>query len=109
MTLQWVETSQLINVISTVKTFFWSVAPYLEFFQSKVLLTVAEIVPYPMWAQLKLTENDAGVEDDDGPNNNPLAKAAYPFPFRSADAWHMVHRHPAELDLAGLLSKGSRQ
>ena len=56
-----------------------------------------------------VVEYDAGVEDDDGPNNNPVAKAAYPFPFRSADAWHMVHRHPAELDLSSLLSKGSRK
>ena len=66
--------------------------------EAKIDVAVGEIVEY-----------DAGVEDDDGPNNNPVAKAADPFPFRSADAWHMVHRHPAELDLAGLLSKGSPQ
>ena len=61
-----------------------------------------------LWCTL-VVDYDAGVEDDDGPNNNPEAKAAYPFPFRSADAWHMVHRQPAELDLSRLLSKGSCQ
>ena len=66
--------------------------------EAKINVVVGEIVDY-----------DAGVEDDDGPNNNPVAKAAYPFPFRSADAWHMVHRQPAELDLSSLLSQGSRK
>ena len=35
----------------------------------------------------EIVDNEAGVEDDDGPNNNPVAKAAFLFPFRSPDAW----------------------
>ena len=42
MALQWVETCKQINVISTVEAFFWSVAPYLEFF-------LVKSSPYSSW------------------------------------------------------------
>ena len=42
--------------------------------------------PLPLASPDFLDDNDAGVEDDDGPNSSPVAKAAHTFPFRSADA-----------------------